>query len=444
MAVETFPRRLTIRQLQYEQLRTLLAAVANNPFYRAKFSAAEAPNRISRIADFSERFPFTTKQEILADQSLHPPYGTNLAFPLKRYTRCHQTSGTAGIPLRWLDTPESWAWMLDNWSAIFAASEITSSDRVFFAFSFGPFLGFWTAFEAALRLGCACFPGGGMSSVARARAIFDHQISVLCGTPTYCLHLGEIAQSERLCSNGGPVKTLIVAGEAGGGVTATRARLSVLWSGARVLDHHGMTEIGPVSYTCRARPGILHVLESSYFPEVIDPQTTQPVQPGEMGELILTNLGRLGSPLLRYRTGDLVRTGLDSVCECGSSDLSLVGGILSRLDDMVVVRGVNVYPSAIEEIVFGTGTVAEYQVTVDSTSALTELRLQVEPVATLGDDTRNLAERVQALLQTALALRVPVTLVPVGSLPRAEMKARRWLRIPISDNNRPGCKSLLE
>jgi phenylacetate-CoA ligase len=206
--------------------------------------------------------------------------------------------------------------------------------------------------------------------------------------------------------------------------------LESLWPGARIFDHHGMTEVGPVTFECPRQPGTLHVIESAYYAEVVDPSTGQPA-PG--GELVLTTLGRIGSPLLRYRTGDLVKQGarpstLDPrPCECGRHNLTLAGGILGRVDDMVIVRGVNVFPSAVEEIIRQFGEVAEYRVHVNQSSTLTELRVELEP-ADRCHDVRGLVIELQNALETALHLRVPVEAVPPGSLPRFEMKARRWVK----------------
>ena len=428
MPPENFPKRQVIAQRQSDQLRLLLKAVLPaNPFYAAKYDAANAPAKVAHLGDFYDRFPFTTKEELVADQAAHPPYGTNLTYALERYTRCHQTSGTSGTPLRWLDTPESWDWMVANWQPIFRAGSVTAADTIFFAFSFGPFIGFWLAFETAVRLGARCIPGGGMSSAARVRAILDHRATVLCCTPTYALHLAEVAALERLDLSTAAVKTLIVAGEPGGCIPATRARLEAAWPGARVFDHHGMTEIGSVTYECPVRPRVLHVLESAYIAEIIDPATGAHLPAGETGELVLTNLGRLGSPLLRYRTGDLVKSSLDTICECGRSELALEGGILGRTDDMVCVRGVNVYPGAVEEIVRAQGGVAEYQVKVSTTETLAQLALKVEALPEV-TDTAGLVRALESGLQAALNLRVPVTLVPAWSLPRFEMKAKRWVR----------------
>ena len=412
------------------KLSGLLAALRTNPFYAAKLAGTGLLDGVASLAEFSARCPFTTKAELVADQLAHPPYGTNLTFPLERYTRCHQTSGSTGSPLRWLDTPESWTWMLDNWETVHRQAGTTAADRIFFAFSFGPFLGFWTAFESAQRLGCLVFSGGGMTSVARLQSILDLRATTLCCTPTYALHLAAVAAKEGIDLRRSQVKTLSVAGEPGGSIPATRARLQELWPGARIYDHHGMTEVGPVSYECPARPGVLHVISRAFIAEVVDPATGQPVPGGGRGELVLTNLGRTGSPLLRYRTGDLVKLSTLnsqlSTCSCGSPDLALEGGILGRVDDMIVVRGVNVYPSAVEEIIRRVGGVAEYQVRVSQRQALAELTVTVEPES--AGLAPGLAARLAAAFESSLALRVPVVLAAPGSLPRFESKARRWTR----------------
>lgn len=426
MAIENFPKRHVIAQRQTEALQALLRAVLPaNPFYAAKFEAAGAPQKVSLLGQFYDRFPFTTKAELAADQLANPIYGTNLTHPLERYTRCHQTSGTSGAPLRWLDTPESWEWMTNNWQTIFRAAGVTREDVIFFAFSFGPFIGFWLAFEAAVKLGCRCLPGGGMSTAARVRAILDHGATVLCCTPTYALHLAEVAAAGNIDLGASRVRTLIVAGEPGGSIPGTRAKIESAWPGARVQDHHGMTEVGPVTYECPVRPRVLHVMENAYIAEIIDPASTRHVHAGETGELVLTTLGRIGSPLIRYRTGDMVRAAADTQCECGRSELALEGGILGRTDDMVCVRGVNVYPGAIEEILRAQGGVAEYRVCVNRSDSLAELSVEAEPDSSISDP-REFAARLETALQTALNLRIPVASVAAGSLPRFEMKAKRW------------------
>src|SRR5205085_2214941 len=189
--------------------------------------------------------------------------------------------------------------------------------------------------EAGIRQGCLCLPGGGMSSAARLRAILDNEVTVLCCTPTYAVRLGEVAVEEGIRLAESRVRAILVAGEPGAGIPATRARIERLWPGARLWDHHGMTEIGPVTFECPSRRGVLHVIEAGFLPEVIDPKTGRDSGPGERGELVLTNLGRVGSPLIRYRTGDLVQRAAEMGCACGRFDLALEGGILGRTDDMV-------------------------------------------------------------------------------------------------------------
>lgn len=415
--------------MQLRKLTELIALIArDNPFYAAKLKSTA----IASLEDFANLVPFTTKREIIEDQQLHPPYGSNLTYPLERYTRFAQTSATTGKPMRWLDTPESWNWMLGCWARVFDAAGAGPRDSVYFAFSFGPFLGFWTAFECAARRGNLCIPGGGLRSAARLAGMIDLSATVLCCTPTYAIRLAETAVEEGIDLTapgvaGSKVRTIIVAGEPGGSVPGTRAHIEKLW-GARVVDHHGMTEIGPVSYGCPKRQDILHVMESEYIAEVIDPANDTAAAPGTHGELVLTNLGRHGSPLLRYRTGDIVEAEPEGRCDCGSHDLALRGGILGRTDDMVVVRGVNVYPAAVENILRTSGGVAEYRVEVRTDRALTDLHIEVEPASDHADDP-GLAHRIETALRNALALRIPVTPVPVGSLPRFEMKAKRWVRV---------------
>ena len=411
---------------QLVNLRRLIAAIIPaNSFYAGKYSQLPTTD-VRSLDDFSARFPFTAKQELVENQQAHPPYGTNLTFSLDRYTRLHQTSGTRGQPLRWLDTPENWDWMIASWQKIFLAAGVSKNDRIYFAFSFGPFIGFWLAFEAAQKLGSLCIPAGGLSSEVRLRGILDNEATILCCTPTYALRLGEVALQQGIDLRKSKIKTLIVAGEPGGSIPSTREAISKLWNGARVFDHHGMTETGPVTYECPAQAGLLHVIESAYFAEIVVPNGDQAVAPGEVGELILTTLGRVGSPLLRYRTGDLVKAKRPSCCRCGSFDLALEGGILGRADDMVIVRGVNIYPSAIEEIIRTCGDVAEFRVHLSNAKTLAEIKIAIEPVTSCSQP-KALSAKLEKLLSQAFSLRIPVETVGTGTLPRFEMKAKRWV-----------------
>ncbi|QJX00380.1 phenylacetate--CoA ligase family protein [Frigoriglobus tundricola] len=407
---------------QLRRVRALLAAILpGNAFYARKLAGCDLT--LGSFDDLAN-LPFTTKAELTADQSAHPPYGTNLTFEIERYSRLHQTSGTStGQPLRWLDTPDSWEWMLGCWRAYFALMGLKPGDRLFFPFSFGPFLGFWSAFDAATRSGFFCVPGGGMSTEARLKCLLEHRCTVLFATPTYALHLGEVALKEGIDTAGSCVRAVVVAGEPGGNIAATRQRIEAVW-GARCFDHYGMTEIGPVAVEADDGPGHMYLLEREYHAEVVDPATGAAVPDGTAGELVLTNLGRTGSPLIRYRTGDLVRLAA-GVDPWGRVWRRLEGGILGRADDMIHVRGNNLYPSAIEAIVRRFPEVAEYRLYVEQRNALTDLRLEVEP--TTGDGLA-LADAIGRAVRAELLFRVEVTAAPPGSLPRFELKARRVVR----------------
>ena len=429
-AAERQPR-AALAARQAERLRRLLLAIdGRNPFYTAKLRRAGiAPADLVLPRDLA-RLPLTTKAELVADQDAAPPWGTALTYPVERYTRYNQTSSTTGRPLRWLDTAESWQWMLDCWRAVYRGARVGADDRILFPFSFGPFLGFWTAFDAGTQLGAHCVPAGGMTSEARLALIDVVRPTVICCTPTYALRLVEVARQGR---GAGPpladssVRVLIVAGEPGGSIPATREQIERGW-GARVIDHHGLTEVGPVSFECWEKPGAVHLNECEYIGEVLDPDTGQPVPAGEPGELVLTNLGRTASPLIRYRTGDLVVLDADR-CVCGRTLARLDGGIRSRIDDMVHVSGVNVYPTAIEAVLRAVAEVVEYRATIASRGALRAVSVEVELDPSVAQPEA-ICRRTEQRLRAALGLTVPVTAVAAGSLPRFEMKARRCVVVP--------------
>jgi phenylacetate-CoA ligase len=409
-----------------ERLSALITRICGrNSFYTRKLDAAGIDPAALRFPRDLDKLPLTTKRELIADQQASPPWGTNLSEPLDRYTRYNHTSSTTGTPLRWLDTTESWQWMLQCWKAVYAGAKVDARDRIFFPFSFGPFLGFWTAFEAGCQMGAHCIPAGGMSSQARLSIIETLHPTVMCCTPTYALRLLEVAgQMGTSPLSASSVRVIIVAGEAGGSIPATRQRIEQGW-GARVIDHHGLTEVGPISFECWEAPGALHLNDAEYISEVLEPDSDRAVADGERGELVVTNLGRSASPLIRYRTGDVVlrRSG---TCACGRTDARLEGGILARLDDMVSVRGVNVYPSAVESVVRRFAEVAEYRATVGSHGSLRELAVEIE-LASGVDGGSDVASHVAAALRESLGLHVHVRVVDANSLPRFEMKARRFV-----------------
>ncbi|MFN0136222.1 MAG: phenylacetate--CoA ligase family protein [Phycisphaerae bacterium] len=425
--------------LQREKLARLLQAVrASNPFCRAKLASIA----FDPLSDSIHLLPLTTRDELQQSQADDPPYGRNLTFPLSQYTRLHQTSGSSsgGEPLRWLDTAESWEWWKRCWATIYDAAQVGPADRLVFPFSFGPFIGFWSAFESATARGNLCLAAGGMTTLARVHYIVDNAATVICCTPTFALRMAEAASREGVALNESAVRAVIVAGEPGGNIPETRAAIEAAW-GARVFDHAGMTEMGAWGFEAIEMPGGLFVNEDEFIAECVDPATQQPVAEGELGELVLTNLGRIGSPLIRYRTGDLVRLTKCAVPASIQNPIPArrdkiqsrigewtwcIGGVLGRVDDMLIIRGNNVFPAAIEGIIRGVASAAEFQLRVERRGAMPELTVVVERAADAS------AQRVEAevgnALRDRLHFRPRVEVVEPGVLPRFEMKARRIVR----------------
>ena len=405
------------RHHQERRRQVLLAEILGrgNPFYRARLRPDAS------VADW-DAIPFTTKAELSADQAAHPPYGTNLTYPLDRYVRLHQTSGTTGAPLRILDTAESWRWWAETWQYVYRAAGVTAVDRVFFCFSFGPFIGFWSAFAGAERLGALAISGGAQSTAERIAAILATEATVLLCTPTYALRLAEAARETGHDLARSALRVSIHAGEPGASIPATRDRIEAAF-GVRAFDHTGATEIGPTGFSCAARDGV-HLVESEFYAEILDPATGRAAEEGE-GELVLTNLGRYGSPVIRYRTGDRVRA-VRGRCACGRTLVKLAGGIQGRVDDMVIIRGVNVFPSALEGIVRRFPEVVEYRIEAHTERGMDALRCTIEPAA--GCDGAGLARAVGDAIHQAIGVRCAVDFAAPGSLPRYELKARRFVR----------------
>jgi phenylacetate-CoA ligase len=406
------PGRDELRDLQLRKLRAGLAEVLKtNAFWRARLTEV-------RGWDDFERLPLTTKDDLLADQAARPPFGTNLTYPLDRYVRLHQTSGSSGDhPLRWLDTAESWDWWERIWAEhVYPAAGVGAGDRVFFAFSFGPFIGFWSAFGGAERLGALAISGGSMTSEQRVRTMLDLNATVLMCTPTYALRLADVARGLGIDLAASGIRVTLHAGEPGASIPATRAAIESSYAAA-CFDHTGMTELGPTGFSCSQRDGI-HGVESEFIFEALDREGRLATE----GELVATNLGRWGMPLVRYRTGDRVE--LSRVpCSCGSPFLKLVGGIRGRVDDMFTVRGVNLYPSQIEDIVRGHPQITEFVIEHRRVRDMDEVTLLVEVA---GEDP---TQRLETDLRQALGVRLGCKVVQTGTLPRPELKSKRIVRV---------------
>ena len=421
-SVETLPRK-ALETLQIEKLCSMLEQIyGRNRFYTDKFNAAGIhPDSIQTLDDL-KRLPLTSKSELVQAQGDALPFGSNTTFKESAYSRFHQTSGTTGTPLRVLDTPESWDWWGRCWGYVLAGAGLTENDRLFVPFSFGPFIGFWAAVEGSQNINAMMIPGGGRDSLQRLHLMKELGATAMCCTPTYALRLAEVAQESSFDLSEIPLRTLIHAGEPGANVPATKARIESVWN-AKCYDHAGASEIGAHSFECELQPNGTHVTESEFIVEVLNPETLEPVPAGEQGELIITNLGRIGYPVIRYRSGDLVVLNQQK-CTCGRSYARFEGGVLGRADDMVVVRGINVFPSAVENLVRQCESVEEFRITVTTEREMGNLAIELELSKNANPESAR--KTVDQEIQNELSLRPEITLVPSGSLPRFEMKAKRF------------------
>jgi phenylacetate-CoA ligase len=239
--------------------------------------------------------------------------------------------------------------------------------------------------------------------------------TVFC-TPSYALHMAEVGAEHQIDVGELPIRTLVLAGEAGGSVPATRARIEAAWQ-AKVLDHSGASEVGPWGYGDDRGAG-LYINEHDFIAEFLSVETGGPASEGELSELVLTNLGRTGCPIVRYRTGDLVRPSWQHGGD--NRFVFLPGGVLSRADDMLVIRGVNVFPSSVEQILRSFPELIEYRMTAHKVGEMDHLMVEIE-------DRLNAPERVATELRLRLGLKVEVQTVPLGSLPRVDGKGKRFV-----------------
>lgn len=402
-----------LAQQQLAKLNRLLATILpQNRLYAEKLAGIQLPlTSLDQLAEL----PYTYKDE-LAALPHEGEFATNLTYPLDHYTRYHRTSGTRGRPIAVLDTPSDWHWWLEVWQYVLDAAEVAQHDRVFMAFSFGPFIGFWSAHDACVAREALVIPGGGLTTKSRLELIRSTKATVVFTTPSYALHMAEVGlQNSSPVGNLG-VKKIIVAGEPGGSVPATRQRIEEAWQ-AKLIDHAGASEIGPWGYGDAQGRG-LRIVESDFIAEFHSVENGQPAVEGELAELVLTTLGRNGSPVIRYRTGDLVRPSWNAPGD--NRFVLLEGGVLGRADDMLVIRGVNVFPSSIEQILLSFPEVVEWRLTAHKIGAMDSIMIEVE-------DRLGQPDRVADELQLRLGLKVEVRCAALGSLPRFEGKGKRFI-----------------
>ena len=426
---ETLPK----DQLQALQLHRLQRLVQhswqNSPFHRRLYEqAGVTPDKIQTLDDI-QRLPFMTREDWMEAQADKPLFGDLTTRPPDEAIRYHLTSGTSGRqPLRVLDSRKDWSWIADMWCYGFWGFGVRPTDRVFFAFSYGSFIGFWGAHYCCEKIGCLTLASGNMTTEQRVKQIIEMGVTVVCATPTYALRMGQTAEKMGIdLKKDGSVRRVIVSGEPAGSIPAVKSMIEDMWGG-KCGDTAGMTEIGTIMiFECDHQPSGPHIIEDHFIEEVLDPETDQPVGYGERGERVVTSFGRGFIPLLRYRTKDLVCKLPHTACDCGRTGDIYEGGILGRVDDMKLIRGTNVYPRAVEAVVREHNAVEEFQIIISrKDNVQDEISVKVE----LKPDQQDTWPRLSAQLGKDLAdahegLRFNVELAQQGELPRFELKAKR-------------------
>ena len=426
--VERLPQE-KLRILQLKKFRRIFKwAYERSKFHRALYdSAGITPQDIRSFEDI-RHVPVVEKSMLRDVQCKDPfPYGDALCVPLEDVSQFHQTSGTTGQPIYQADTWQDWEWFAECWSYILWAQGYRPRDRVFIPFGYNVFVAFWAGHYAAEKIGCEVVPGGVLDTQARILKIRELKATAMMGTPTYILGMADVAKQKlKLNPAELTISKITCAGEPGAGIPGTKQRIETAW-GAKVFDHAGATEIGAWSYECTAQPGGMHVNEAFFLVEIEDIATGQIIEePGRRGKMIVTALDRLAQPCIRFDAKDVIEWDSQK-CACDRTFRLIKGGVLGRTDDITKVKGVLLAPAAIEEVVRGIdGLGDEFEVLVDKVGHGDRIRLKVEIVP--GRESQK--DRLESLLVDQLRLktnlRYELEIHAYGTLPRYEVKAKRF------------------
>ena len=413
------------------QLRVQLARCYDRiPFYRRTWDAAGFhPDQVRTWDDFTRRCPTITKKQLVADQEEHPPYGSYLGIDPHDVARVHSSTGTSGVPTIYGVGREDGERAADVFALTQWAMGVRPHDLVQFAFPFSLFFGGWGVLYGAEKLGASCFPIGANDTQRHVELLFRLGSTVLEATPSYVLHMAEVARSMGHDPAASPLRRVVVGGEAGGSIPSTRRKLMEAWGLETVCDSGSTSEMFPfcTNTECTEMTGP-HLWNDEVWTEVVAADDhNQPLPEGERGAIVYTHLHRTSQPMIRFAPGDATVMTSDP-CPCGRTYPRLPEGILGRLDDMLVVRGVNVYPSAIERALRDiAGLGLEFRIFVDRRGAMDEVLVSAELLDEgTGDDERE-AVRAQAAeaLRYHCQVRLGVELVAPGTYERATLKAKR-------------------
>jgi len=427
--LETLPRE-KLQELHLKKFRRIFAwAFENSPFYRRLYKdAGMEPGDIKRFEDIS-KVPKIEKDMLRQVQEHGPfPYGDILSVPTQKVTAFRQTSGTTGTPVYQADTWQDWEWWTESWSYILYAQGYRDTDRVFIPFGYNIFVAFWAGHYAAEKLGCEVVPGGVLDTQARILKMQELKCTAFLATPTYVLGMADAARKKLGID---PAKDLGIrkitcAGEPGASIPTTKKRMEDAW-GAKVYDHIGATEIGAWSYECTEQPGGLHVNEGLFLVEIEDIDTGEIItEPGKNGKMVITALDRIAKPCIRFDSKDVIRwAGFD--CPCGRTFRLIDGGVVGRADDITKVKGVLLAPTAIEEVVRSIPELGdEYEVVVTKKGDIDAILLKVEILPGKEHDQESILFRLKDQLRVKTNLGYQIEVHPYGSLPRYEVKAKRF------------------
>ena len=421
--------RESLEDLQLRKLRKMVNwSYENSPLWRRKLDNVNfKPGDIKSLEDL-KKIPFLTRKELSQSQLNKPLFGDIMSILKESALRYHQTSGTSGSgPLRILDGWKDWEWGSEMWCYGMYAFGVRDNDICLVASGYGNFIGFWLAHYACERIGALTIPTGGMSSEDRINKIMEMEVTVLVSTPTYAIRLAQVAKEMGVnLAKDSKIKFLLHAGEPGASIPGTKKMLEEVW-GAKVGDFPGMSETGgSTCYECAEQSGGLHILEDHYIQEVIDPKTTENLSCGQRGELVLTSFGRGAMPLIRYRTGDLVERVESTFCSCGRTFDLYKGGILGRADDMKLVKGVNIFPSAVEDIIREFKEIDEFQIVIYTEKNIDQIKVKIEPISEFRSNRyQELQKAIAEKLYDAHRLSFRVEIVEPNTLPRFELKSKR-------------------
>ena len=437
-SLETAPRS-RLREIQSEKIGLAYKYLWEcSQFYRKKFEdAGLGPNSVLGLEDL-HKVPVTHREEWLVDQEQNPPFGTFSPLRdkdwLERGWMLFTSSGTtAARPRSFRHTTfdrDLWSW---HGARALHSMGVRRGDIAINCFGYGTSVAFWGLHYALNHMGIPVISGGGSNTERRAFFVEHYKPTVLLCTPSYALYLGRALQDAKKDPASSSITKIVAAGEPGPCVPATKRRIEELW-GAKLHDDFGCTEVAmsPFGYTCqhqvnRTDGGVdVHLMEDAYVPEVLDPETFQPVAPGTRGILVVSNLFSEAQPILRYVMGDWISISEDP-CACGRTHARAVGGLHGRADQLIKIRGLLFYPAVLEDSIRSQSDLGdEFKVEIVRVNDLDQVRITVEPRSEIPKSDYD-AQRAQIArrLKGALGIDVDVKLVPYGTLPRTEFKAKR-------------------